>query len=230
MAATRLIRNRQGALAVVAALFSVFMGRPAMGQEEAKYSVVKKDGAFEVRQYEARVVAETFVEGDFASAGNSAFNRLFGYISGKNKGKQKVAMTAPVTQETSDPSAGSKEGEKIAMTAPVTQETSGGKFRVTFILPASFTMANAPEPTDPDVKLKSEPARKAAVVKYSGSWSQKLYDRKLAELKDWMTTSSLVADGNPVWARYNPPFSIPVFRRNEIIIPIKDSAVNKPGQ
>jgi hypothetical protein len=83
-------------------------------------------------------------------------------------------------------------------------------------------MATAPEPTDPMVTLKSEPERQAAVIRYSGSWRRELYERKLQELNDWITSSSLAPSGNPVWARYDPPFSLPSLRRNEIIIPIKN--------
>ncbi len=215
---------------LVAVLLTVFCGGSAMSQEEAKYRVVKKDGAFEVREYEQRVVAETFVRGDFGGAGNVAFNRLFGYISGRNKSRQKIAMTAPVTQEISDPARAAGAGEKIAMTAPVTQEEAGGAFRVTFILPASYTLENAPEPADPSVRLKDEPAHRAAVIRYSGSWSSSLYGKKLVELRDWMSSSSLVAAGNPIWARYNAPFSLPVLRRNEVIIPVRGIVADPEGR
>jgi hypothetical protein len=207
----------------LAVLLILYSGGVAVAQEEAKFRTVKKDGPFEVRVYEPRVVAETFVDSSFADAGNLAFKRLFAYISGENKSRQKVAMTAPVTHETSAPSGG-QPGQKIAMTAPVTQENSEGKFRVTFVLPASFTIENAPVPTDPLVTLKSEPEQETAVIRYSGSWNQKLYSSRLKELSEWMTSSSLVAVGEPVWARYNPPFSLPILRRNEILVPIRSSA------
>ncbi len=190
-----------------------------MAQEEAKFTVIKKDGNYEIREYAPRVVAQTFIDGSFTDAGNRVFNRLFGYISGENSGSKKIAMTAPVTQETSP--AGS--GEKIAMTAPVTQQEKDGKYRVTFILPASYTMDNAPSPTNSDVTLAAEPETRVAAVTYSGTWSEENYDKYLKELQGWMTSNSLKAESGPIWARYNQPFSLPLLRRNEIIIPIKDA-------
>lgn len=187
--------------------------------EEAKYTVVRKDGAFQIRKYESRVVAETQVDGSFSDAGNKAFNRLFDYISGKNASTQKIAMTAPVTQQVYT---GTSSGEKIAMTAPVIQQQTEGKYRVAFILPASYTLETAPKPLNADVTIKSEPESLAAVVEYSGSWSKASYDENLKKLQDWMTSNSLTAKGKPTWARYNSPYSLPLFRRNEVIIPIED--------
>jgi len=186
--------------------------------EEAKYTVVRKDGAFQIRKYEPRVLAETQVDGSFSDAGNKAFNRLFDYISGNNAATQKIAMTAPVTQQVDTTSS----GEKIAMTAPVIQQQTEGKYRVAFILPASYTMETAPKPLNKDVTITSEPESLAAVVEYSGSWSKANYDENLKKLQDWMTSNSLTAKGKPTWARYNSPYSLPLFRRNEVIIPIED--------
>ncbi len=190
-----------------------------MAQEEAKFTVVKKDGNYEVREYAPRVVAQTFIDGAFTEASNSAFNPLFGYISGKNTASKKIAMTAPVTQQTNPAAA----GEKIAMTAPVTQQKKDGKYRVTFILPASYTIDNAPSPTNADVTLAAEPETRAAAVTYSGTWSKANYDKNLKELQGWMTSNSLTAKADPIWARYNPPFSLPLLRLNEIIIPINET-------
>lgn len=165
------------------------------------------------------MVAETQVEGSFSDAGNKAFNRLFDYISGKNAATQKIAMTAPVTQQADT---GTSSGEKIAMTAPVIQQQTEGKYRVAFILPASYTMDTAPKPLNADVTITSEPESLAAAVEYSGSWSKAKYDEHLKQLQDWMTSNSLTAKGKPTWARYNSPYSLPLFRRNEVIIPIED--------
>ena len=103
-----------------------------MATEEAEYSVLERDGDFELRQYQPQIVAETLVEGDFNEVGNEGFRRLFDYISGKNRKKQSIPMTAPVSQE-----AGS---EKIPMTAPVNQEKVGEKWRITFLLPSRYSM------------------------------------------------------------------------------------------
>ena len=187
-------------------------GGVAMGIEEAAYIVEKKDGAFEVRQYAPQVVAGISVDGTMEEAGNKAFRPLFNYISGANRAQGKIAMTAPVGQQA--------EGQKLAMTAPVGQEAVSNQWAVTFTMPTNFTLATLPSPTDEKVRLRAIPTRRMAAVRYSGTWSQKRYERNLARLQDWMKTNGLIAAGEPIWARYNPPFMQWFMRRNEILVPI----------
>ncbi|HAH09144.1 MAG TPA: heme-binding protein [Alphaproteobacteria bacterium] len=183
---------------------------PAGAIEEPKYQVVRKVGAIEVRSYPAILVAETTVTGDFADAGDDAFRPLFGYISGKNTKAQEIAMTAPVIQE----------GQKIAMTAPVIQEGKGGTYVVQFVMPATFTLETLPKPTDPKVSVREVPGRTVAVIRYSGRWTQSNYDENLALLRAEMSKAGLTATGDPIWARYDDPFTLWFNRRNEIMIPI----------
>ena len=183
-----------------------------MAIEEAAYTVTARDGAFEIRDYAPHVVAETLVEGTLEEAGNKAFNRLFRYISGGNRSREKVAMTAPVSQQ--------PQGEKIAMTAPVAQQRAEERWAVSFMMPASYTLETLPTPEDPQVALRQVPARRVAAVRYSGSWSEKGYRRNLEELESWMRAKGLAPAGDPVWARYNSPFSLWFLRRNEILIPV----------
>ena len=184
----------------------------AMAIEEAAYNVVITDGAFEIRDYAPFVVAETLVEGTLEEAGNTAFSRLFRYISGGNRSREKVAMTAPVSQQ--------PQGEKIAMTAPVSQQRVQERWAVSFMMPASYTLATLPVPEDPQVTLRQVPARRMAAVRYSGSWSEKGFLRYKAELESWMRAKGLASAGDPQWARYNSPFSLWFLRRNEILIPV----------
>lgn len=185
----------------------------AMAVEEAKYTVVLSEDNFEVRQYAPHVLAETVVDGDLEGAGNKAFNPLFNYIDGNNKKQEKVAMTAPVGQEAA--------GEKIAMTSPVGQQRANGRWVVSFMMPASYTLESLPEPNDPNVVLRQVPERYVATVRYSGFWSEKVYLRNLSELTAWMAEQALKATGEPVWARYNPPFMPWFLRRNEILVPVE---------
>ncbi|MEI6563965.1 MAG: heme-binding protein [bacterium] len=196
---------------LLAGLAFVMGGGVAMGIEEAAYVVEKQDGVFEVRQYAPQVVAEISVDGTMEEAGNKAFRPLFNYISGANRAQGKIAMTAPVGQQA--------EGQKLAMTAPVGQEAVSNQWVVTFTMPTQFTLATLPAPTDGKVRLRAIPTRRMAAVCYSGTWSQKRYERNLARLRDWMKTSGLIAAGEPVWARYNPPFTPWFLRRNEILVP-----------
>lgn len=184
----------------------------AMAVEEAQYTLVEKDDIFEIRDYASSIVAETIVEGDLEDAGSKAFGRLFRYISGNNRPGTKIAMTAPVTQE--------PEGQKIAMTAPVSQQPAGGKWAVSFMMPAAYDMASLPQPLDPAVRLREIPARRVAVVRYSGFWSRKSYLEHLARLEAWMADRQIQAIGEPLWARYDAPFKPWFLRRNEILYEI----------
>ena len=184
----------------------------AMAIEEATYKVIKKDNQFEIRDYAPHILAETVVEGNLEEAGNKAFNRLFRYISGGNRSRDKVAMTAPVSQEPI--------GEKIKMTTHVGQQRIQEKWAVSFMMPASYTLETLPEPEDPEVKLRQIPARRMAAVRYSGFWSEKGYLRHKLELESWIRDRGLTIVGDPIWARYNPPFTPWFLRRNEILIPI----------
>lgn len=188
------------------------VGGVAMGAEEAAYTVEKTDRDFQVRQYAPQVVAEIVVDGTQEQAGNKAFRPLFNYISGANQSKNKIAMTAPVAQQ--------REGEKIAMTAPVGQEAISNRWAITFMMPTHFTLETLPTPTDEKVHLRAIPARRMAAVRYSGTWSQKRYEQNLARLREWMKAQGLTAVGDPVWARYNPPFTLWFLRRNEVFVPL----------
>ncbi len=184
-----------------------------MAYEEAKYTVIMKEGNYELRLYESHIVAETVVDGDFDKAGNEGFRRLFKYISGENQKKQSIAMTTPVSQE-----AGS---EKIAMTAPVSQERTGDQWRIAFVMPSEYTMDTLPQPADPKVLLKQVPARRMAVITYSGTWSKKRYEEHKALLEAFIQKQKLNRLGEPVLARYNSPFTLWFLRRNEVLIPVQ---------
>lgn len=182
--------------------------------EEAKYSVVFKESARELRRYEPQIVAETIVEGEFDEVGNTAFRRLFGYISGKNRKNEPIPMTAPVSQE--------KEGEKIPMTAPVNQEQRGDRWSISFLMPPSYTMQTLPVPTDESIHLREIPERLMAAITYSGTWSWKRYEDHKEKLLKWMGKKKLIQTGEPVYARYNPPFTLWFLRRNEVLIPVRE--------
>lgn len=184
----------------------------AMAIEEAKYEVIKKDNKFEIRDYASHILAETVVEGKLEDAGSVAFKRLFRYISGDNRSGNKVDMTAPVSQEPI--------GEKIKMTAPVGQQRVKDSWTVSFMMPSSYILETLPEPEDPKVTLRQVPARRIAAVRYSGFWSEKSYLKHKVKLESWIHRMGLTIVGDPIWARYNPPFMPWFLRRNEILIPI----------
>ena len=122
-------------------------------------------------------------------------------------------MTAPVNQ--------TADSEKIAMTAPVNQQKSEGKYAVSFVMPSKYTLATLPEPLNAAVVIKEIPAHKAAVVRYSGTWSQKRYEEKKASLEEFIKKKGLVSTGEPIFARYDPPFQVWFLRRNEVLIAVE---------
>jgi hypothetical protein len=185
---------------------------PAHAIEEPAYTVVQKAEVFEVRQYAPYLVAEVLVPGPASEAGNQGFSLLGGYIFGKNKGERKLEMTAPVTQTAVEPPT----PVKLEMTAPVTQAATPVGFLVQFVMPKGYTLATLPEPLDARVKLREVPGNRVAVIRFSGSWSQSTYEEQLQKLRTALATAGMATVGEPVWSRYNGPFSLPFLRRNEI--------------
>ena len=176
--------------------------------EEPEYQVVSELADIEVRQYAAYAVAEVVVPGPAGKAGGQAFPILAGYIFGKNKGERKFAMTAPVTQTAAPVT--------LEMTAPVTQTAAPGGFLVQFVLPKGVTVASAPEPLDARVQLREVLPAQVAVIRYSGFWSAKNDAQHLAKLQGAMRAADLPWTGEPVYSRYNAPFTPWFMRRNEI--------------
>ena len=198
-----------------AAILAVLASATAMATAEPDFKLLEKNGSFELRQYAAHVVAETRVEAGFEDAGSIAFQRLFRYISGNNDAQQKIAMTAPVTQ-----SSGAPRGEKIAMTAPVSQVADGRAFLVAFTLPANYTLATAPKPRDPTVRIRDVPPQLVACWRYSGRWTLANYRESEALLREHIKARGLVARDDAILARYNPPFTPWFLRRNEVLITV----------
>jgi hypothetical protein len=207
-------RGRSWSWSIVGALAVVLL--PAgvtMAIEEPEYEVVASYGDFEVRRYASMILAETRVDSDFEKAGNQAFRRLFGYISGDNEAQAKIEMTAPVVQEPSS--------RKIAMTAPVVQESDDSGWRVAFVVPTEFSWETVPQPTDPRVSLRLVPERIVAAVRFSGTWGQERFFGHESELRERLAGHDLRPIGEAIYARYNPPFTPWFMRRNEVLIPVE---------
>ncbi len=205
------------ALTLVASL-SLAVG-PAAAADEAEYTVVEQDGDFELRQYAPMLAAETLItNADFDDASNIAFDPLFRYISGNNRGQKKIAMTTPVVQ-TADT------GEKIAMTTPVIQQAGpagspAGGYRVAFIMPSTYTRETVPEPRDPNVRIVATPARLVAALRFSGRLTEDLNRKKEQALRAELVQRGLTVSGEAIAAQYNAPFVPGPFRRNEVLLPV----------
>jgi len=225
-------------VAAALALGGLLPSTPAMALEEPAFERVLVDGANELRRYAPMIVAETWVEGELSEGSNTGFRAIAGYIFGGNRARggdsaERIAMTVPVTMEprseriamtapvTTEAPTRAAAGERIAMTAPVTSETGATRWRMHFVMPSKYTMATLPVPTDPRVTLREVPARQMAARTFSGFVTEARVSSETEALRAWMIERGLSADGPAQLARYNPPWSIPFLRRNEILIPVR---------
>jgi DNA gyrase inhibitor GyrI len=179
--------------------------------EQPKYTVITTDDNIEIRDYPPMIVAEAEVSGERGTAIRQGFRIIADYIFGNNVSSRKVAMTAPVTQQAS---------EKIAMTAPVTEQADGNSWRVRFIMPASYTMETLPKPNNPAVKLREVEAKRFAVIRFSGLAGADSLKQRTDQLTQFLKAKKLTAVSAPTYAFYNPPWTLPFFRRNEVMIEI----------
>ena len=198
-----------------------------MAYEQPRYEVLWSYEGFELRHYMPYIVAEAVVTGDFEAVGNQAFGILAGYINGKNRRKEEIAMTAPVNQSPVMDS-----GEKIAMTAPVIQTPQGNMgdtYVFSFMMPSKYTLDTLPRPADPRISLRQIEGRLMAARTYSGTWSAQRYKRNEAVLLQAVEAAGLHPVGAPVFARYNSPFTLWFLRRNEVLVEIRSDHAAQPG-
>lgn len=173
--------------------------------EQPPYASVVLDGDFELRDYPDLTVAEVTTTGGRQQAVRSGFGPLAGYIFAKERGGDKIAMTAPVTQ-TRTPG---REGED-----------EGGEWVVRFIMPSEYTLDTLPRPAGSSVRLQTLPARRMAAVKFSGVADDALIAEQEARLMAWMTTQGITPTDTPTYAYYNDPFTPGFMRRNEVMVPV----------
>jgi hypothetical protein len=180
---------------------------------------------FELRHYAPTLIAQTIVNGDMDEASNKGFRLIADFIFGNNLAAgsdqaAKIAMTAPVTVE--------PQSSRIAMTAPVTIEPeshdtsiAGAKqWRIHFVMPSQYTMANIPKPNNRAVTLHELPSKYFVVLRYSGFNSMARVQEKTNEALAWTKQQSLKVVGTPQLSRYDPPWTLPMFRRNEIMVEV----------
>jgi hypothetical protein len=191
-------------------LFVMLIPGVAMATEEPSYKTVATYDAFEVREYQSILIAQTIVNESFEDAGNTGFRILAKYIFGDNQTRTKISMTAAVGQVEKATS------EKIDMAAPVNLLKHSSGYAVQFTMPKEFTKESLPSPNDARIEILEIPSRKVAVYKYSGSWSESRYQEKLALFRAALKKSSVAVMGEPSLARFNSPFMIWFLRRNEI--------------
>lgn len=182
--------------------------------ETPNFDIVDQVGDAVIRRYPTRLAADTVVDtDDVEQAREKGFKRLAGYIFGDNTPRIKIAMTAPVAQST----------HKIEMTAPVSQARMETGWRIRFFLPSRFNQANAPQPTDNRVVLQSLPPETYAVLQFSHSRSESAVHRHITLLEHTLSGSRWQPSGPAVAWFYDPPWTLPFLRRNEVAIPVHET-------
>lgn len=180
-------------------------------EEEPKYRVIDHVGTVEIREYAPRIAAETAASGDEYAARSEGFRRVAAYIFGGNHARQSIAMTAPVAVGK----------QNIAMTAPVAQQRdAAGAWVIRFIMPSSYTMETLPAPDDARVKLVPLQVETFAVLRFTGSIAPEAIATQRAALLAALAASAWSTEGEPVVWFYDPPWTLPFLRRNEVAVPI----------
>ena len=203
-----MIKNTK--LPLIIALFILIYTNIAMALEELKFQILKSNNNYEIREYSDRLAVEVTYSNQ-----DSGFRYLFNYISGENTTSEKVSMTVPVTQSV-----------KIDMTAPVTQSKKDGKLVMQFYLPSKFTLNNAPKPTNNRVSLVVLEGGIYAVIQYSGRVTDKNFQKHYKELKEYLTKDNINFFEPAIRATFNGPFTLPILRRNEVMVKINYNGSN----
>ncbi|MBY0346116.1 MAG: heme-binding protein [Neisseriaceae bacterium] len=203
-------------------LTSMLTASMVMAIEEPKYIVLEKSEPFELREYSRLIVAEVEVEGDLDTASSLGFRLIAGYIFGENQVAEKMAMTAPVGIVLNPPNTSAK----IAMTAPViiesrqSIEVTSKLWTVSFVMPSEYTLASLPKPLNPKIKIREISAQRRAVMTFSGFYNEEKVQEKTQALRDWMSVKNFKSAGEPQFARYNVPWTLPFMRRNEVMLEV----------
>ncbi|PJD95829.1 MAG: heme-binding protein [Parachlamydia sp.] len=181
--------------------------------EQPDYKLVRSNGDIEIRDYAPMILAEVQVSGERKQAIREGFKILADYIFGNNTSNKKMEMTAPVTNELS---------EKMAMTAPVTQQQHSGTWQVRFVMPKKYTLESLPKPNSKAVVLISLPSRRFAVIRFSGLADDENIMQHTKALEGYILAEALKPIGEPILAFYNPPWTLPFLRHNEVMIEIEN--------
>ena len=193
-------------------IVGVLAGPVMSNVEKPDYKVIQSEQNIEIRQYEPMIIAEVEVDGKREDAIRDGFRLIADYIFGNNTVQQDIAMTAPVQQ---------KESQKIAMTAPVQQKSTGRSWQISFVMPSKFSMDSLPTPNNNRVSLKEILAKKFVVIEFSGSNSNENVIGHENQLMKYIKANQINIIGSPKYAFYNAPLTLPLLRRNEVMIEIK---------
>ena len=193
----------------------IFITNQLMATEEPEFTVLFQEGSLEIREYEPRIIAHVKTTGDFDDASSKGFKMLADFIFGNNtinNTSKKISMTAPVSASLSS--------KKISMTAPVIAENNNNEWSIAFVMPQEFTVETLPVPNNQDIKITALPKEKFAVIVFSGLVRESSYNKKVNLLNEFIKKKKLTPLSSIQIARYNPPWTLPFFRRNELMVKI----------
>ena len=195
-------------LLFVILVFGAAMIGPIMSNVEVPaYKILKKEQNIEIRQYPPLIIAEVKTAGSRQDSISDGFRILANFIFGNNEGEKQLSMNGPITQQ---------EGIKIAMTAPVQQEKTDAEWATSFIMPSKFSIDTIPNPINDRIKIIQIPSKRYAVVTFSGRSTEENLTKHMNELEKYINGSNYSKAGNAKYAFYNPPWTLPFLRRNEI--------------
>ena len=182
----------------------VLIGAVAVGPimsnvKTPNYQVIKSEGNIQIRQYDPMIIAEVQMSGEREDAIGDGFRILADYIFGNNMAKQDIAMTAPVQQQ-----------------------SAGDAWQISFVMPSEYSMDTLPKPLNDRVTLKKIPVKQFVVIKFSGRNSDKNVKENEKNLMKYIQSKNLSVTGSPKYAFYNPPWTLPIMRRNEVMIEIQE--------
>ena len=181
--------------------------------EKPKYQATALTNEIELRSYDPMLVAMVQMSGSRKDAISEGFRVLADYIFGNNTLEQNISMTAPVEQQA---------GQKISMTAPVQQQQRSNSWMISFVMPKQFTLKTIPKPNNEMVKINEVPAQRFITIRFSGSNSDDNVRKNESALFNYITQNKINVMGEPKYAFYNPPWTLPFMRRNEIMIQLLD--------
>lgn len=180
-----------------------------MAIEEPKFTLIEKDGPFEIRLYAPKMIAEVSITGNLKDSSNKGFRLIANYIFGNNTDSsgtnKKISMTAPV----------------VMRAEPKRAQESKKRWIMYFVMPSQYTRSTIPRPNNPNVILRDVGEKKLAVLRFSGLVNEEKIAGKAKKLREWVDTIKMNPLSPPELARYNPPWTLPFLRRNEVLMEIE---------
>jgi hypothetical protein len=176
--------------------------------EMPSYTVRREDGELEIRKYTSYIVAKMFMAGAFPQSAPAAFTHLLDYLSGNNSPGAGLPL----------PESAPRSGVHIPLTMPVLYWPGEGGWHAAVILPSKYTFSTAPKPLDAAIELERIPAQTMAALRYSGNADEAQIQQKFRELRGWVQSLGWRHISSPLAAQYDPPFTIPFLKRNEVLV------------